>query len=58
MMSKILPLYRLQSGCEYHRILLPFGYAGYDFDLVKDIITEKLKGFKVFYFIRAFASHK
>lgn len=48
MLNKILPIYKMTSGCDYHRILLPLGYAGYDFDLVKDIITEKLKGFQFF----------
>lgn len=52
MLSKILPLYRLSSGCDYHRVLLPLGFAGYDFNLIKDMTTEKLRGFKVIYFNR------
>ena len=52
MLSKILPLYKMTSGCDYHRLLLPLGYLGYDFSLVQNMTTEKLQTFKVITFNR------
>jgi len=52
MLSKILPIYKMTSGCDYHRILLPLGYMGYDFSLVQDMTTEKLQSFKIITFNR------
>lgn len=49
---EMLPIYRLVSGCDYHRILLPFGYAGYDFNNCSNMTTEKLRTFKGIVFNR------
>lgn len=52
MLEKILPLYKLSSGCDYHRLLLPLGFAGYDFTSIGTLTTEKLKEFKILTFNR------
>lgn len=52
MLDSVLPLYRLSSGCDYHRIILPLGYMGYDFTLLNNMTTEKLRSFKVIAFNR------
>lgn len=50
--NSILPLYRLTSGCDYHRIILPLGYAGFDFSICSSMTIEKLKTFKAILFNR------
>lgn len=52
MINSILPLYGLSSGCDYHRILLPLGYAGYDFSQLEEMTNEKLHSYKVVVFNR------
>lgn len=42
----LLVLFKPGSGCDYHRLALPLGYAGYDFINGKDLTVEKLQGFK------------
>jgi glycosyltransferase involved in cell wall biosynthesis len=52
MISKVLPFFKVSSGCDYHRIVLPLMYAGYDFSKIKKFTKEELLQFKVLYFNR------
>lgn len=51
-LDNLLPLYKINSGCDYHRIVLPLGYAGYDFTSLQDMTTEKLRKYKTIIFNR------
>ena len=48
----LLLLLKPGSGCDYHRLVLPLGYAGYDFNNGVGLTTEKLRGFKAIVFNR------
>lgn len=48
----ITPILKLNSGCDYHRIILPFKTMGFDFDRYNTDSENILKNTKVFIFNR------
>jgi len=45
-LTELLLMLKPGSGCDYHRLVLPLGYAGYDFAQVANLTPEKVRSFK------------
>ena len=50
--KEMLILFKPGSGCDYHRMALPYGYMGYDFSNGLNLTPEKVAGFKCIAFNR------